>query len=606
MRKKLRPYQAEAVSALTQFWYDKKKSGLVICPPGAGKTFIATSFFTTLVDRPNVIWLAHNTILLRQAVHAFKEQTDDEYGVYTGAWKKKSDKADVLFLSVFTRNLKEALGYAKFSRDKLLIIIDEAHHEAMDSYANVLRFISTRHAVGKKPSKKVGLTATPFRLDSKELKFADTIYEITMKELIDDGFLTPSKYYKVETKIKARLESGSTDYTLKSLKTLHKNDRAALIAKYYDKKRHGRTLLYLPSIEACDLQVATFEKLCPNIKVAAITQKTPETKRVQYIKAFREGKLDVICNVAVFSEGVDLPETQTIFLGRPTMSKALMTQMIGRGARLAPDKSHFNIVDFVDQDVPYYEYLTALWRRELFGDELPDAIALQEKRKKKLEALKNLKIRKSRLRWLYTEESLLYLYKVLTIQTRRGVRLLAVSNNNYKPVLSALKMIAESDDYKAIDQSFSYFGYLTSGFYQWMSFAWAVKRQAFEMLHIEDPPIFDYQAYLKIQQQYSEEIEKRIKAAIDDGFLEWHPMQLAIGVKRFRYQLSGRILRIEGPTGYMGTAWASKLMSRKVEDKVAVVMDPALRRGVNYIPREQKAVFEPWSEADEDELHWSL
>lgn len=606
MRKKLRPYQAKAVSALTQFWYSKKKSGLVICPPGAGKTFIATSFFTTLIDKPNVIWLAHNTILLRQAVHAFEEQTDDEYGVYTGAWKKKSDKADVLFLSVFTRNLKEALEHAKFSKAKLLIIIDEAHHEAMDSYANVLRFITTNHPVGKKPMKKVGLTATPFRLDNKELKFSEVIYEITMKRLIDDGFLTPSKYYKVETKIKSRLESGSTDYTLKSLKTLHKNDRAALIAKYYDKKRHGRTLLYLPSIDACNLQIATFNKLRPEVKTAAITQETPETKRVQHIKEFREGKLDVICNVAVFSEGVDLPETQTIFLGRPTMSKALMTQMIGRGARLAPDKSHFNIVDFVDQDVPYYEYLTALWRRELFGDELPDAIALQEKRKKKLEALKNLKIKKSRLRWLYTEENLLYLYKIITIQTRRGVRLLAVSNINYKPVLSAIKMITEDNDYQTINKSFSYFGYLTSGFYQWMSFAWAIRRQAFEMIHVEDPPVFDYEAFLKVQKQYSEEVEKRIKDAIDNGILEWHPMQLAIGTTKFRYNLSGRILKLDAPTGYMGTAWASKLLSNKIEDKVAVIMDPALRYGTNYIPKEQKAIFEPWSEEDEDELHWSL
>ena len=570
----LRPYQQQAVSALKRFMAASYGSGLVVCPPAAGKTTIAMAFISQHLEDYAFIWLAHNVTLLQQAA-----KTAERFGItnwwgWSSSWREGSeDPADILFLSVFTRKLDEPFSKLK-KAEKLCLIIDEAHHEAADSYAEVAEEI--RRKLGK-IHKKIGLTATPFRLDRKELNFSMVIFEASWRELTKQGYLTPARYFRVETKLKAGLERVGADYSRRTLKMLHKKDRALIVARTYKKRKHGRTLVYLPDIEACHLQVKAFKEEHPDVRVVAITERTPLTEREAYIKDMREGNLDVICNVAVFSEGVDIPEIDSVFLARPTLSKTLFVQMIGRGARTAAGKNFFNIVDFVDLDVPHYEYMTAIWREEYLDHKVPAKVDRKRRLEKIEEKIKKAGFKKSRLRWIYTEEELLSLYGMMKV----GQTVYAITSLNYKDILSAVQLISSKPAWETVQESFSLFGYHHTDFYRWMKIAWKIYFKEIELIELRKFPVFDYQTYYNESRAVAEMLEAELKQLIRDGIMYRHDIYPLVRrvctTEPINYKVDLRVVRLmcrsESDSHWACGRLISNKLSQELGTRVALIFD---------------------------------
>ena len=283
----LRQYQEAVVRDITNS-FKECRSVMAVMPPGSGKTATAASFSLAY---PKIIWAAHRRELIEQARLAL---------VRVG-------HPDFQCISVF---VKPPAGHFD------LLVMDETHHAP----APVLK-----RFVGKIDCDKVlGLTATPFRLDKKFLDFEDTIFGASYDDLVNAGFLMPIELH-----------------SLRVMGTKHVALIDWLLA-HPEKALHS--IVFVPN-----LADAKFFKTALNLayKTETITGDQPTMERDAALKAFMSGDVDILVSCMVLTEGTDLPIAQTIILGRETESLGLLTQMVGRGLRTFPGKTHCNVVEVV-------------------------------------------------------------------------------------------------------------------------------------------------------------------------------------------------------------------------------------------------------------------
>jgi len=235
------------------------------------------------------------------------------------------------------------------------VIMDECHFLSPKNisgmYTQFFREIECRNVCG--------LTATPYRLENKFFKdaagqlnytatlkminriypffFKKMVYKIETQELIEQGYLSPIKYYCEEVDLsELRVNSTGRDFTEESVHKFWNNIKLARIAaniKLID-KNCKRNLIFCSSIFQAS-QLKEFLNTS-GLECEMVTGKTPKKERESIIARFRAGSLRHIVNVGVFTTGFDVPELDSIILARPTMSLALYYQMVGRGVRLDP------------------------------------------------------------------------------------------------------------------------------------------------------------------------------------------------------------------------------------------------------------------------------
>lgn len=394
------PFQVKAFEAL-----DRLKEGnpdgfasMLVLPTGAGKTYTAAHWILkNYIDRGvKVLWIAHRSELLRQAAEAFFCDTtkdtmpnrdsfvsyvvSSEFGRSCNVPKANPDLLIASRQSLCSgSNIDYILKWAKgrgLKKDrKLLIVLDEAHHAAATSYRTIITAM-------KKYIPHVdvlGLTATPFRTARSEQgslkKIFSTgsgiVYSIDMNTLISAGILANPKHIEVSTNVDMTQvfdaeelhkisRNDLTSLDEKSLKKLDQNtSRNKLIVDTYlsNRKSFGQTIVFAVDVLNAIAINAIFQSagvrsdfvvssLTEGMNRSVATQRNP-----QVIRDFKDGKLEVLVNVNIVTEGTDIPNIQTVFLARPTTSKILMTQMIGRGLRgeAAGGTKETQIVYFVDE-----------------------------------------------------------------------------------------------------------------------------------------------------------------------------------------------------------------------------------------------------------------
>ena len=337
---KLRPYQEEAFEHVFAEWDDGHKKTLVVMPTGTGKTIVFAKIVEECVRRGyRVLIMAHRGELLDQAADKIFKATGLRSSVEKAERSCLGEWYRVVVGSVQTLMSEKRLK--QFPKDYFdVIIIDEAHHCISSSYQNVLQYFSD--------SKVLGVTATPDRADMKNLGsyFESLAFEYTMPEAIRSGYLVPIKALTVPLQIDIRSVGVSAgDFKVGEIGTAldpYLYQIADEMVKYcMDRK----TIVFLPLIATSQ----KFMKILNERGFTAGEVNGNSEDRAQILQDFEDGKYNVLCNSMLLTEGYDCPAVDCIIVLRPTRSRPLYAQMVGRGTRLSPatGKEHLLLIDFL-------------------------------------------------------------------------------------------------------------------------------------------------------------------------------------------------------------------------------------------------------------------
>lgn len=335
--------QIEALYSLNQIRNEGYDKGLVVAATGLGKTYL--SAFDTK-NYSKVLFVAHREEILKQAAESFNTiYPDKSIGFFYS--KIKDTNTDLTFALVQTLGKDNYLNESYFKKDYFdYIIIDEFHHATAKNYNKIINYF--------KPKFLLGLTATPERLDNKDV-FAlcdyNIVYEIRLKEAINKGWLAPFRYYGIydDTIDYSTITIRNGIYDEKNLEEkLMINKRADLVLKHYLKYSPKRTIGFCASRNHAEFMAKYFNE--QNIASAAVysgEQREFSLNRTEAIDKLKKGELNVLFTVDMFNEGIDIPSIDTVLFLRPTQSPTIFLQQLGRGLRKYKNKEYLTVLDFI-------------------------------------------------------------------------------------------------------------------------------------------------------------------------------------------------------------------------------------------------------------------
>ena len=335
--------QIEALYALEDSRLEGATKGLVQAATGVGKTYLA-AFDSAKYER--VLFVAHREEILKQAAISFRNvRHSDDYGFFYGK-QKDTDKA-VILASVATLGRNEYLTEDFFAPDYFdYVIIDEFHHAVNEQYQRIVKYF--------KPQFLLGLTATPERMDGKniyEICDYNVPYEISLKEAINKGMLVPFHYYGIydETDYSSlHLVKGRYDEKELNETYIGNIKRYDLIYKYYMKYRSKRALGFCCSKQHAEEMAKEFCKR--GIEAVAVYSNADgefSEDRDKAIEKLKKQEIKMIFSVDMFNEGVDIAALDMVMFLRPTESPIVFLQQLGRGLRISKGKEYLNVLDFI-------------------------------------------------------------------------------------------------------------------------------------------------------------------------------------------------------------------------------------------------------------------
>ncbi|WP_419832370.1 DEAD/DEAH box helicase [Endozoicomonas atrinae] len=350
--------QTEALQALHASRQAGYQRGLVVLATGLGKTWLA-AFDARQCKAKRILFVAHREEILLQAQQTFIRILPKAHsGFYNG--RERTADADLLFASVQTLGRYNHLK--QFASDHFdYIVVDEFHHADAATYRNILGHFS--------PGFLLGLTATPERTDQADiLSLCDNnlVFERNLISGINSGLLAPFHYYGIEDKhinyeeIPWRSGRFSIDQLTHAFAS---KKRARHILNHWHEKRQKRTLAFCISQKHAEFMAAQFRDA--GYKSEAVYAGS-ELRRHEALSQLENGELDVLFSVDLFNEGTDLPAIDTVLMLRPTESKILFLQQLGRGLRLHDQKTHLVVIDFIGNHKSFLIKPVALYNGHSF------------------------------------------------------------------------------------------------------------------------------------------------------------------------------------------------------------------------------------------------
>ncbi len=333
--------QVEALYELKKTRQQGNDKALVVAATGIGKTYLA-AFDSREFD--SVLFVAHREEILNQAAKSFSNiRGGKEIGLYNQN-NKDTDKK-ILFASVQTLSRKEHLN--QFAPDQFdYLVIDEFHHASSISYRKIVEYF--------KPKFLLGLTATPHRLDKKDVfQICDynVPYEVSLFNAINRDWLVPFQYYGIyDSTVKyENITFLQGKYMEKELtKALSIENRAELIFRHYMKHQRKNTIGFCSSIDHAEYMAGFFiTKGINAVTMHSDSYREYVKERHSALEQFAKGEIQVIFSVDMLNEGVDLPDLDLILFLRPTESPTVFLQQLGRGLRHAPNKENLKVLDFI-------------------------------------------------------------------------------------------------------------------------------------------------------------------------------------------------------------------------------------------------------------------
>ncbi|MGK7947274.1 MAG: DEAD/DEAH box helicase family protein [Xenococcaceae cyanobacterium] len=325
----LRPYQQEVLKRVYAKIRSQHKKILLFAPTGAGKTIIASKIVYDAVSRgKKLLFIVHREILIGQTYSKFQK-----FGLDCGFIKagyQENRKALVQIASLQT--LPKRDWWREYQAD--VVILDEAH---LTAFAAVVEEMMSRVW---RQSIYIGLTATPWRLAKNEGMgdiFDDLVCAPMPHELIEAGFLVKPSYYSLRTANLDNVKTKNGEFERKELAIAC--DRPELIsATVKDWIRLAflrRTIAFTVNVKHALNLAQEFEK--QGIPSAYVAGSTPIKTRQKIYQQLADGEILVLSSCGALSEGFDVPAVNAVILCRPTKSKALYCQQLGRGLRLSPE-----------------------------------------------------------------------------------------------------------------------------------------------------------------------------------------------------------------------------------------------------------------------------
>lgn len=335
----LRPYQSEARLAIEREWADGRRRTLLVLPTGCGKTVVFAAVAQDEVrSGGNVLILAHREELLEQA--AAKLEAFAGLGCAVEKADQTSENTPYRVTVGSVQSMTSEKRLARFADNHYTtIVVDEAHHACADSYKRVLEHFPN--------AKILGVTATPDRADRKNLGrvFDSVAYEYSLIGAINDGYLSPIRALTLPLNINLEnVKVTAGDYSADDLGNALDPYLAAIADHIAEIGKERKTVVFLPL-------VSTSQQFCEMLKARgmnALEVNGNTQNRKEVLARFdAAGKGSVICNSMLLTEGWDCPSVDCIVVLRPTKSRALYSQMVGRGTRLADNKNELLLLDFL-------------------------------------------------------------------------------------------------------------------------------------------------------------------------------------------------------------------------------------------------------------------
>lgn len=329
----LRPYQQECLDVLATCGVQKP---LVALPTGLGKTII----FSELIRRRpgRALILAHRDELIRQAVDKLK-MVAPELAEEVGVVKAEQNEGDQRIVVASVQTLSRDKRLAEFLSDAegiQTVIVDEAHHAPAPSYLRVLE------AMEQYGPMIAGFTATPFRADGKDLTdvFDKVVYRKTLLWGISKRYLCDvrSKQIRLDDLDLSAVRVRGGDYQDGDLGAALELAGApdAVVAAWLREARGRRTITFLPTVDLAAEVAVKFNQA--GVPWGLVTGTDDTEARRSTLAKFSRGELVGVSNCGVLLEGYDEPAVSCVVVARPTKSRGLYQQMIGRGTRLHPSK----------------------------------------------------------------------------------------------------------------------------------------------------------------------------------------------------------------------------------------------------------------------------
>jgi len=315
----LRDYQRRGFEQALKAHRRGRKSVVFVLSPGAGKTTLGSWFSVALskLMGGKVLWVAHRRELIKQAV-----QTIRAIGFTAGAIAPRMKREPEALFQVASIQTLRAGRKEAIPPDVVVMVWDECHHAVSDDWVNLAKEARTKKVF------LVGLTATPERSDGRGLSplFGTMIAPVTPRELVKTGRLVPADVLVPDDV----LDDGIADVPV----------------KLWEKHAPGtRTIVFCENV---DHAVEVAESFADRGHRADFVEgEMPLRERDKIIRRFARGKIDVLTNCQLLTEGFDLPPIQTVVLARTIGSQSLYLQMVGRGSRPYEGKKRYLVLDLV-------------------------------------------------------------------------------------------------------------------------------------------------------------------------------------------------------------------------------------------------------------------
>ncbi|KIW24988.1 uncharacterized protein PV07_10664 [Cladophialophora immunda] len=350
----LRTYQEECIqSVLSYLGKGHRRLGISLAT-GSGKTVI----FTQLINRiepptpiaQQTLILAHRRELVEQAArHCERAYPEKSIDIEMGDIHA-SGAADITVASVRSMVSGERLSKYKPERFKL-VLVDEAHHIVAPGYLQVLQHFGLEKQAGTGPA-LVGVSATFSRFDGLKLGAAidHIVYHKDYIDMIGEQWLSDVMFTTVRSKADlSRVRSGKDgDFQTGQLSAAVNTEitNEITVRAWMEEARDRKsTLVFCVDLNHVASLTSTFRK--HGVNAQSITGNTKKTVRGERLDAFKNREFPVLLNCGVFTEGTDVPNIDCVLLARPTKSRNLLVQMIGRGMRLYPGKKDCHVIDMV-------------------------------------------------------------------------------------------------------------------------------------------------------------------------------------------------------------------------------------------------------------------
>ncbi len=360
-------HQVDAITKVESH-FEKFNNGLLVAPTGSGKTVIFCHVIFNRIQRLKspykILLLTHQEELLSQSKSCFESISEGKVSTAVFKGNKKQYDAQVVFASLPTvhRNLQRQQAakqdlFNVSSKEWMqidMVVVDEAHHTRARTWfetINELRLLNPN-------MKLLGVTATPSRSDDKSILtvYDTTIHRITMRHLVERGFLKVPVTYQIPVKgVRVRLQTALKEAVQKKFserkmgvltsEIFSGTDVMAGIIDHWKRLGGNRqTVVYCGTRKHADLIAKGFQE--QDVKAAAVDGTMTAAERTDILTRYTNGEITVLSNVLLLTEGWDVAETSCIVLLAHCMTATSLIQCIGRGMRRYPGIEECLILDF--------------------------------------------------------------------------------------------------------------------------------------------------------------------------------------------------------------------------------------------------------------------